>query len=76
MILGGECSRDDVAGIRLADALPQKCRARPPGADIGSVCVFLRSELPVCHSQAHIPRVHNLRGIFADADAVARRKVR
>jgi len=49
MLLSGEFSRDDVAGIPLADVLPQKRRERPPGADIGGVGVFLRSELPVCH---------------------------
>ena len=31
--------RDDVAGIPLADAVPQKRHARPPGADIGGVTV-------------------------------------
>ena len=29
--------RNDVVGIRFADALPQKRRARAPGADIGGV---------------------------------------
>jgi len=47
MILGGECPRDDVAGIRLADALPQKCHARAPGAGIGGAGAFAVSELVV-----------------------------
>ena len=42
--------RDDVAGIPLADAVPQKRRARPPGADIGGVGAFAVSELPVFKS--------------------------
>jgi len=43
-------SRDDVAGISFADALPQKRRARPPGADIGGVGAFCVTVLPVCHN--------------------------
>ena len=48
IILGGECSRDDVAGNSFADALPQKRSARPPGADVGGVGAFCASELPAC----------------------------
>ena len=69
--------RNDVAGIPFADALPQKRRARPPGADIGGDGAPCGSELPVLKSvKSSRPRRHNLRGIFADADAIARRKVR
>jgi len=32
--------RDHVAGIPFADAVPQKRRARPHGADIGGVSVL------------------------------------
>ena len=42
--------RDGVAGIPFADAVPQKRRARPPGADIGCVGAFAVSELPVFQS--------------------------
>ena len=42
-VLGGECSRDDVAGIPIGDAVPHKRRARPPGADIGGVSAFVQS---------------------------------
>jgi len=34
--------RDDVSSILFAGASPQKRLARPPGADIGGVGVFLR----------------------------------
>ena len=54
--------------------MPQKRRARPPGAGIGGVGAFAVPELPVFKSVR--PRRHNLRDIFADADAIARRKVR
>ena len=54
--------------------MPLKRRARPPGVDIGGVGAFAVSELPVFKSVR--PRRHNLRGIFADADAIARRKIR
>jgi hypothetical protein len=47
MLLGVGCSRDDVAGIPLTDALPQKGRARAPGADIRGVGLFAVSGLPV-----------------------------
>jgi len=50
IVLGLDWSRDDVAGIWFADALPQKYRARPPGADIGGVGAFAVSELPVFKS--------------------------
>ena len=60
--------RNDAAGISVSDASPQKRLARPPGADKGGVGAFCVSALPVR------PRIHNLRGIFADADAIARRK--
>jgi len=45
MLLGVGCSRDDVAGIPLTDALPQKRRARAPGAGIGGVGVVLRTAI-------------------------------
>jgi hypothetical protein len=67
-------SHDDVAGIWFADAVPQKRQARPPGADIGGVGAFAVSELPDFKSVR--PRGHILHGIFADADATARRKYR
>jgi len=46
-----------------------------PGADIGGVGALCLSELTLlsCHNT---PRIHNLRGIFGDADAVSRRRVR
>ena len=40
MLLGADWSRDDVAGIPFADAVPHKRRASPPGADIGGVSVL------------------------------------
>jgi len=40
MFLCGDWSRDDVAGIPFADAVPQKRRAKPPGADTGGVSVL------------------------------------
>jgi len=40
MLLGGDVSRSDVASIPLTSAVPQKRRARPPGADTGGVSVL------------------------------------
>jgi len=40
MLLGGDWSCDDVAGIQFADAVPQKRRARPPDADTGGVSLL------------------------------------
>ena len=40
-----ECWRDDVAGIPLTDALPQKRRARAPGAGIGGAGALAVSAL-------------------------------
>jgi len=54
--------------------VPHKRRTRPPGADIGGVSAFAVSELSVFKYVR--PRGHNLRGIFADANAISRRKVR
>jgi hypothetical protein len=42
MCLSREVLRNDVAGISFADASPQKRHARPSGADIGGVRIFLR----------------------------------
>jgi len=63
--------RDDVAGMRFADASLQKRRARAPGADIGGVGALCVSELASVSPGRHI-----LHGIFADADAIAHCKVR
>jgi len=69
--------RNDAAGISFADASPHKRLARPPGADTGGVGAFFVSELCVCHKHINqASRIHNLRGIFADIDAIARPKVR
>jgi len=48
MLLGGDCLRNDAAGMSFAHASPQERRAGPPGADVngaGAVCI---SELPAC----------------------------
>ena len=37
MLLGDDWSRDDVAGNSFTDEVPHERRARPPGADTGSV---------------------------------------
>ena len=52
MLLGVGCSRDDVAGIPLTDVLPQKRRARAPGADIRGVGLFAVSGLPDFSTQS------------------------
>jgi len=74
-MLAGECLRDDLAGIPFAGVSPQKRRAMAPSADIGGGGALCLSELTLlsCHNT---PRIHNLRGIFGDADAISRRKVR
>jgi len=51
MFLCGDWSRDDVVGIPFADSVPQKRRAKPPGADIGDVGAFCVSELPLSAQQ-------------------------
>ena len=66
--------RDDVAGIPFSHASPQQRRARPPGTDIDGVGAFALSQSLDFQSVGH--RRHNLHGISADADAIARRKVR
>jgi len=69
--LGCECLRNAVAGISFANASPQKSGARASGADrVASV------HSASLHFQAVRPSRHNHCGIFADVDAVARRKVR
>ena len=61
---------NDAASISFAS--PQKLRARPPGADTGGDGGFCS---PSFQSDMN-PRSQNLRGSFADAYAIARRKVR
>jgi hypothetical protein len=75
IILAGECFRDDVAGIPFAGVSPKKRRAMAPGADIGGVGALCLSALTLL-SFHNTPRTHNLRGIFGDADAISRRKLR
>jgi hypothetical protein len=59
---------DDVAGISLVDAVPQKRRARPPGADIGG------SAKVRCFRATALFAVHNtLTPPMSALDGLARR---